>query len=166
VGRRRAGLLGSTEWAEEHATNCAHTPWLTSIGYQRRGYLDIEGSHTLEKLRTKSRATLSTLNKLSAGSATSSIRFKKRSPPNAPGDSPARRICASALSVRDPTSPHFSSTTGFRVVEHWFWWRRRRGHLPLLYDDFYCTPTSSTRICLRARALRKLVAVWLCGSPC
>jgi N-acetylated-alpha-linked acidic dipeptidase len=44
------GLLGSTEWAEEHADDLrAHAVAYINSDSNARGYLDIEGSHTLEK---------------------------------------------------------------------------------------------------------------------
>jgi N-acetylated-alpha-linked acidic dipeptidase len=44
------GLLGSTEWAEEHADELrAHAVAYINSDTNGRGYLDIEGSHTLEK---------------------------------------------------------------------------------------------------------------------
>jgi N-acetylated-alpha-linked acidic dipeptidase len=44
------GLLGSTEWAEEHADELkAHAVAYINSDSNGRGYLEIEGSHTLEK---------------------------------------------------------------------------------------------------------------------
>jgi len=44
------GLLGSTEWAEEHADELrAHAVAYINSDSNSRGYLGIEGSHTLEK---------------------------------------------------------------------------------------------------------------------
>jgi N-acetylated-alpha-linked acidic dipeptidase len=44
------GLLGSTEWAEEHADELkAHAVAYVNSDSNGRGYLGIEGSHTLEK---------------------------------------------------------------------------------------------------------------------
>jgi N-acetylated-alpha-linked acidic dipeptidase len=44
------GLLGSTEWAEEHADDLrAHAVAYINSDVSGRGYLDIEGSHSLEK---------------------------------------------------------------------------------------------------------------------
>jgi N-acetylated-alpha-linked acidic dipeptidase len=44
------GLLGSTEWAEEHADELrAHAIAYINSDGNARGYLEIEGSHTLEK---------------------------------------------------------------------------------------------------------------------
>jgi N-acetylated-alpha-linked acidic dipeptidase len=44
------GLLGSTEWAEEHADELrAHAVAYVNSDTNGRGYLEIEGSHTLEK---------------------------------------------------------------------------------------------------------------------
>jgi N-acetylated-alpha-linked acidic dipeptidase len=44
------GLLGSTEWAEEHADELrAHAIAYINSDSNARGYLEIEGSHTLEK---------------------------------------------------------------------------------------------------------------------
>jgi N-acetylated-alpha-linked acidic dipeptidase len=44
------GLLGSTEWAEEHADELrAHAVAYINSDVSGRGYLDIEGSHSLEK---------------------------------------------------------------------------------------------------------------------
>jgi N-acetylated-alpha-linked acidic dipeptidase len=44
------GLLGSTEWAEEHADELrAHAVAYVNSDANGRGYLNIEGSHTLEK---------------------------------------------------------------------------------------------------------------------
>ena len=44
------GLLGSTEWAEEHADELrAHAVAYINSDTNARGYLEIEGSHTLEK---------------------------------------------------------------------------------------------------------------------
>jgi N-acetylated-alpha-linked acidic dipeptidase len=44
------GLLGSTEWAEEHADELrAHAVAYVNSDTNGRGYLNIEGSHTLEK---------------------------------------------------------------------------------------------------------------------
>ncbi len=44
------GLLGSTEWAEEHADELrAHAVAYINSDSNGRGYLEVEGSHTLEK---------------------------------------------------------------------------------------------------------------------
>jgi len=44
------GLLGSTEWAEEHAAELIrHAAVYINSDANGRGYLDMEGSHTLEK---------------------------------------------------------------------------------------------------------------------
>jgi N-acetylated-alpha-linked acidic dipeptidase len=44
------GLLGSTEWAEEHAEELrAHAVAYVNSDVNGRGYLKVEGSHTLEK---------------------------------------------------------------------------------------------------------------------
>ena len=44
------GLLGSTEWAEEHATELEeHAAAYVNTDSNGRGYLSIEGSHTLQK---------------------------------------------------------------------------------------------------------------------
>jgi N-acetylated-alpha-linked acidic dipeptidase len=44
------GLLGSTEWAEEHYDELrAHAVAYVNSDSNGRGYLDVEGSHTLEK---------------------------------------------------------------------------------------------------------------------
>src|SRR6202023_1529851 len=44
------GLLGSTEWAEEHADELrAHAVAYINSDSNGRGYLGVEGSHTLEK---------------------------------------------------------------------------------------------------------------------
>jgi N-acetylated-alpha-linked acidic dipeptidase len=44
------GLLGSTEWAEEHYDELrAHAVAYVNSDTNGRGYLDVEGSHTLEK---------------------------------------------------------------------------------------------------------------------
>jgi N-acetylated-alpha-linked acidic dipeptidase len=44
------GLLGSTEWAEEHATELErHAAVYINSDSNGRGYLQVEGSHTLEK---------------------------------------------------------------------------------------------------------------------
>jgi N-acetylated-alpha-linked acidic dipeptidase len=44
------GLLGSTEWAEEHADELrAHAVAYINSDSNARGYLNIQGSHTLEK---------------------------------------------------------------------------------------------------------------------
>ena len=45
------GLLGSTEWAEQHAEELAqHGVAYINSDTNSRGYLNVEGSHTLEKL--------------------------------------------------------------------------------------------------------------------
>src|SRR6266702_3018060 len=50
VGRGGAGLLGSTEWAEQHYDELrAHAVAYINSDSSGRGYLGIEGSHTLEK---------------------------------------------------------------------------------------------------------------------
>jgi N-acetylated-alpha-linked acidic dipeptidase len=62
------GLLGSTEWAEEHADELrAHAVAYINSDTNGRGYLDIEGSHTLEKFTNEvSRDIIDPETKLSA----------------------------------------------------------------------------------------------------
>ena len=51
------GLLGSTEWAETHYDELrAHAVAYINSDSNGRGFLDIQGSHTLEKFATTSRA--------------------------------------------------------------------------------------------------------------
>ena len=50
MGRRGAGLLGSTEWGEEHADELRqHAAVYLNTDANGRGYLFAGGSHTLEK---------------------------------------------------------------------------------------------------------------------
>jgi len=134
VGRRRAGPARLHRMGRRHADELrAHAVAYVNSDTNGRGYLDIEGSHTLEKFTNEvSRDIIDPETKLSAWKRTSSSDSRSEVRRTAPGDSPARRICAIGALGSGSTSPHFSSTTG-RVVEHWFWWRSGGG----IYHSIY-----------------------------
>ena len=107
------GLLGSTEFAEEHADELKqHAVAYINSDTNGRGYLFIEGSHTLEKFTNEvSKDITDPETKLSAWK-----RNQLREIANAHSPSSARKlasvpISASPRSVPAPTTPRSCNTT-------------------------------------------------------
>ena len=102
------GLLGSTEWAELHAELLADqaVAYINTDGYLR-GFLNMGGSHTLERFINEV-ATMSKIRRPTSAFHTASER----------GDSPAVRMTVSRWTVtasgrwdQDQTGPRFFSTS-------------------------------------------------------
>jgi N-acetylated-alpha-linked acidic dipeptidase len=94
------GLIGSTEWAETHARELqAHAVLYVNSDTNGRGFLDMGGSHSLQRL----------VNEVAAGvhdaetdsSVLTRLRAKLRVEAYAGGGEPTRRLAAAAASGED-----------------------------------------------------------------
>ena len=134
------GLLGSTEWAEEHADELKqHAVAYINSDTNGRGYLFIEGSHTLEKFMNEvSQDITDPETKLSAWKRNQlreiATAHSRRS---APGSAPARRSAHRRARLRlrlhrvprnTSASPASISASAAKIGG---------GIYHSIYDDFY-----------------------------
>ena len=132
-------LLGSTEWAEQHAAELQeHAAVYINTDANDRGLLNMGGSHSLEQfingvardiddpethMSVWKRAQLS---RIAARSRRRSGRRCDRGP-----------ICALARSVRGRISPHISITLGIATLDLGYGGEDEQGIYHSIYDDFY-----------------------------